>query len=190
MRARQQVRPDPHGDGGPAGDRRMSSSTSIERAEFRVLLADAEKRYLDLVTHCDQAILVVRDGNVAIANDAAVGLLGAARVEQVTRQPIAAFLALPSGDSRSDRDKPVEVKLSRLDGASIPVRLDILPCRQDGGDAVQILLRDVGERKRLEGRLQFLMRHDILTELPTGRSSAIDCSAQSPARSAARARSR
>ena len=42
----------------------------------------------------------------------------------------------------------------------------LIPCRYDGQASTQIIMRDISERRRLEGRLQFLVQHDILTELP------------------------
>jgi len=145
-----------------------STTTPTPRANPSDLLADAESRYSDLVMHCDRAIMIVRDSQIVVANDAAIGLLGATSAAQVTGQRIGAFVTAwqDSLQHNPGHHKQIEMKLARLDKAIISVSLDLLPCRHEGHESLQVLLRDVSERKLLEGRLQFLVRHDNLTELP------------------------
>ncbi len=132
-------------------------------------LADAESRYRDLVLACDQAIVIAAASTVVFANDAAVGLLGATQAAQVVGRPVAEFFALPPGNEerRAGGAAPyVDAKVTRLDESDVAAGIALLPCRYDGRDAVQILVRDIVERRKLEGRVQFLVQHDILTELP------------------------
>jgi diguanylate cyclase (GGDEF)-like protein len=134
------------------------------------LLADAEARYRDLAMACDQAIIISAASTVVFANDAAIGLLGATQASQVVRRPITDFFTLPAGDVERRRSvgaaSYTDTKVRRLDEAAVSVSMALIACRYDGRRALQILLRDIGERQKLEGRLQFLVRHDSLTELP------------------------
>lgn len=134
------------------------------------LLADAEARYRDLAMACDQAIIISAASTVVFANDAAIGLLGATQALQVMRRPITDFFTLPAGDVERRRSVGAapytDTKVKRLDEAAVSVSMALIPCRYDEQEALQILMRDIGERQKLEGRLQFLVRHDILTELP------------------------
>ena len=137
------------------------------KADAARLLADAESRYDDLVRISDRAIMVVQGGQIAVANDALVGLVGATRPEQVVGQPAGRFFGtgLETGPG-APRHRQVDAALDRLDSTQVPVSLDLIACRYQAADALQVFVRDAGERKRLEGRLQFLVRHDQLTELP------------------------
>lgn len=141
-----------------------------EQVRKKGLLADAEARYRDLALACDQAIIVFAAATVVFANDAAVGLLGATQAAQVVGRPVADFFTLPAGDverrNGGGAATYTDTQVKRLDEAAVSVSMVLIPCRYDGQEALQILVRDVGERQKLEGRLQFLVRHDILTELP------------------------
>jgi diguanylate cyclase (GGDEF)-like protein len=134
------------------------------------LLADAEARYRDLAMACDQAIIVAVASTVAFANDAAIGLLGATQAAQVVGRPVAEFFALPirAGERRNGgrAANRSDAEVTRLDETTVSVSMTLIPCRYDGQAALQILMRDLVERRKLEGRLQFLAQHDILTELP------------------------
>ena len=141
----------------------------VERAKKADALADAEARYRDLAMTSDQAVMVTTAGTVVFANDAAIGLLGATQAPQVVGQPVAEFFEVPPGgvERRAGGPAPyAETTVKRLDSAAVAISAAFLPCRYEGRESLQILLRDLGERQKLEGRLQFLVRHDILTELP------------------------
>lgn len=143
-----------------SGVKNRNATKSVRRDR----VADAEARYGDLFRHCDQALLIVDDATIVAANDAAVGLFGATQGAQLVGCPLDDFCGLPAAAGTDA--SAIEVKLRRLDQAALSVRAVVLPCRYEGRVARQILLRDVTERARLEGRVQFLVRHDILTQLP------------------------
>ena len=131
-------------------------------------LNESESRFQQLATVCDQAVLVLTGEKIAFANDAALGVLGAIRTDQIVGQPGTRIdfpreknlLVQPLSASFAD------THLRRLDGAEVTVNLAIVPCRLAGKEGVMAVARDVGGTQRLERRLQFLSRHDILTELP------------------------
>jgi diguanylate cyclase (GGDEF)-like protein/PAS domain S-box-containing protein len=152
----------------------MSFDVNIHPHDFtkiqKGLLEDAEARYRDLAMACDQAIIVFAAATVLFANDAAVGLLGATQAAQVVGRPVTDFFTLPAGDveRRNSGGAAIysDTKVKRLDEVAVSVSMALLPCRYDGQESLQILIRDIGERRKLEGRLQFLIQHDILTEIP------------------------
>lgn len=130
--------------------------------------ADAQSRYLDLLRACDQPVIVCTHGTIRVINDVAVGVLGAVRPEQVLSHPISEFVDL-SGVSASDSNAPidpVEVDLRRLDGSVTTICIVWMPCRYEEADGIQIVMRDLAARRRLERQVQFLTRHDSLTEMP------------------------
>lgn len=144
-------------------------SEMTKQVSEKGLLADAEARYRDLAMACDQAIVVSVASTVVFVNDVAVGLLGATQSAQVLGRPLADFFALPPGGierRRGGAARYMDTKALRLDEATVAVSVALMPCRYDGQEALQILIRDTGERQKLEGRLQFLVHNDMLTELP------------------------
>jgi len=146
----------------------MSASTTADTAD-RVARDEAEARYIDLALAADQAVIVCAGATIAFANDAAVGLLGATRQAQVVDRPLTDFvdLAAPSAE-RSAGAAPVYVEhlVHRLDEAEVTVTLAQMPCRYRGESGLQLVFRDQGERRHLERQVQFLARHDVLTEIP------------------------
>ena len=130
---------------------------------------DTQLRYLDLMRACDQPVIVCTLGLIRVINDGAVGVLGATRPEQLLSRPIRDFVDLsdvPPTDPAAAPVQPVEVALQRLDGAETTICVVWMPCRYDGCDGVQIVMRDVSARRSLERQVQFLTRHDDLTKMP------------------------
>jgi diguanylate cyclase (GGDEF)-like protein len=134
------------------------------------LAHEAEARYCDLALACDQAVLLCAEGRIAFANATAVGLLGATQSAQILGREIELFLPQrkPDADGPPGPEQPqhVQIPLTRLDGSTITVSLAWMPCRYGGREAAQIVIRDIAGRRSLERQVQFLTRHDILTEMP------------------------
>lgn len=124
--------------------------------------------FYQLATICDRAVLVLSGAKVVFANDSAVGMLGAVRTDQVVGQS-AKRLGLNFVDGAAETCVSptfIDRKIARFDGSSVTASGSRLSCSFDGRQAELIVMCDTGERQRLEGRVQFLVRHDILTELP------------------------
>ncbi|MEO8135298.1 MAG: diguanylate cyclase [Betaproteobacteria bacterium] len=119
----------------------------------------------------DQAVVVCDQEKIVLANEAAIGLLGATAPSQVVGQPPVHFFGPVIGEaalrkSRSEAAAYVVANLTRLDKEVATVSMMLIPCRYGGKLALQILVRDGQVRQRLEGRVSYLVHHDILTELP------------------------
>ena len=123
----------------------------------------AERRYRELVEVSPDAILVVREERVEFANPAATALFGAATVAELLGRPALALFhpgdrprlrerlaaATPAG-----RPRLVEERIVRLDGEARDVEL--ATAAFDDGDcpAVQLILRDVTDRRRAQRALR------------------------------------
>ncbi len=129
---------------------------------------ESESRFQQLATVCDQAVLMLTGEKIAFANEAALGVLGAIRPDQIVGQPGNRIAFPPDMNPHvGSLSAPfADTNLRRLDGVEVRVNLAILQCRFEGREAVMAVARDVGSTQRLERRLQFMSRHDILTELP------------------------
>src|SRR6266853_2637201 len=119
------------------------------------------ERYHSLVEQSPDGIFISQDSRIVFLNPAAVRLCGASAPEQVLGQPLLDFV---HADSRArvrecmgqwtagQMAPPVEAKIARLDGSVTDVEVAGagLP---DGGD-VQVIVRDITERRRSEAALR------------------------------------
>ncbi|MDJ0754450.1 MAG: ATP-binding protein [Ardenticatenaceae bacterium] len=125
------------------------------RQALEVALQESEKRYQLLVDTSPMAIAIYQKGTIAFANKTTSELLGLTHVNQILGQPISSFF--PNDDARLERllkgEKdlyPVEESITRPDGTQIPVEIDAVPFVYEGEPAVQIIARDIQERKLAE----------------------------------------
>ncbi len=149
---------------------------AIERKRMEQVLQESEQRYRGLVEISREAILIHSQGKLVFVSDAAAGLFGASAPEQLLGKPLLDFVHPKDRDTVTKRigklaapgrSTPfVKHKLIRLDGTVLNAEVAANICGYSGQPAVQLLMRDVAERKRLETRLSYLAQYDVLTELP------------------------
>lgn len=126
-------------------------------------LLESEERYRVLVESSPEPIMVYRDFIITFVNPAAVKLLGASAANELIGHDIFRFLhpdsiksfkenAQLQRDSSlpSSADEVTEKKLIRLDGEQIDVEMKAVPIKFHGDMSVQLLIRDVTERKAAE----------------------------------------
>lgn len=119
------------------------------------------------------AVLAVDDsGHIILVNVQAEMLLGVAR-QDLWGQPLESLLsdrrepAVPGSRSARRASTPHSVELSarRRDGSWIPVEVSLAPVTIDHRPYSIAILRDLTERRRVEGDLIYLSTHDALTGL-------------------------
>ena len=131
-----------------------------ERKQAEQGLAESEARFRALAESSPLAIFVNRDDKVVLANPAAAKLFGASSPEDLLGKTA---LDLFDPDSRSlvrerirvdSEEVPlVEVRIVRLDGTPVDVEATASPFLDQGVKAIQVLLRDITERKQAEQEL-------------------------------------
>lgn len=138
----------------------MAISVDItERLERERALRESEERFRRLVEGSPDAVFVHCEDRIVFANPATFLLFGAERPEQVLGRSV---LEIMHPDSRTameerirrtaagERLAAVGQKLVRLDGAVVEVdALEILS-EHKGKPAVQVILRDITEKKAME----------------------------------------
>ncbi|MHB1053870.1 MAG: diguanylate cyclase domain-containing protein [Thiobacillus sp.] len=149
---------------------------AIELVRMEQALQESEQRYRGLVEMSREAILIHSEGKLVFVSDAATGLLGATAPEQLLGKPFLDFVHPKNRDAVTQRigtlaaqgqSTPfIKHKLIRIDGTVLNAEVSANVCGYHDRPAVQLLMRDVAELKRLETRLSYLAQYDVLTELP------------------------
>jgi len=130
--------------------------------------AVSEARYRRLIEASSEAIVVHRDGLILYANAAAAAMVGVTEASELIGVPISDVVSF--GDAAWSSSYQVattqEYPIHRSDGAQIDVEFTSVEIPYESAPAVQTVLRDVTERRRLEARLVHDAFHDPLTGLP------------------------
>ena len=129
---------------------------------FRNLHAK-EERYRGLVELSPDAIFVNRSNKIDFVNPAALQLFGATAPEQILgRSPLDLFHSdyhsiMQDRIQKMLNGQPVkliEEKIIRMDGTVRDVEVAASPFHDQEGTAIQVILRDVTDRKRMEETLR------------------------------------
>src|SRR5450756_2382224 len=144
------------GAGGPV---RINQDIT-ERKQAEQELRESEARFRTLAESSPLAIFVNREDKVVLANPAAAKLFGTSSPDQLIGR---LALDLFDPDSRSlvrerirvdSEEVPlVEVRIVRLDGTPVDVEATASPFLDQGVKAIQVLLRDITERRKAEEAL-------------------------------------
>jgi PAS domain S-box-containing protein len=140
-------------------------ATGKRRAE--AILRQSERRFRNLTELSPDAIWINRNDRIELPNSEALRLLGATRPDQVEgRRPEEIFHADCHGKVRerlrAARNGQVvhqsEEAVVRLDGTVRQVEVSSAPSVDAQGPVIQVVLRDITERKRAEAELQEAVR--------------------------------
>lgn len=142
-----------------------------ERQAALQKLQESEERYRLIVELSPDAIMVQMDGQLAFANTAARRMFAEHRQRQLIGLSMN-DLGLASDVARATEDpsERIETIATRLDGSRFEIALRCLPMTFDGKAAMQVVARDISDRKRLEKELAHLSAHDSLTGVNNRRS--------------------
>ncbi len=126
-------------------------------------LRESQERYRGLVNLSPEAILVDTEGLVSYVNPAAVQLLGAHSPDELLGKAVADLIqqtdrdlmARHTAEAGSESSAPIqEITMLRLDGGSLRVEAASARTSFDGASSLQIIVRDITERRRVERSLR------------------------------------
>ena len=139
-------------------------------------LRESEQSSRSLIERSPDAIVVHREGEIVFVNQAAARLFAAGHPEKMAGLRI---MDLVHPDYREivrqrvtgvERDYKealyLEQRILRLDGREIDVEAGSTPVVYGGQRAVQTILRDITDRKELQGRIWRQANFDALTGIP------------------------
>jgi diguanylate cyclase (GGDEF)-like protein/PAS domain S-box-containing protein len=139
-------------------------------------LKESEERYRSLVEMSPDIIAVVGSKKVEYMNEAGWRLVGASSAEEVIGKSPLLFAPIEivetirnklSGfESPEQARERFEFQVKRFDGDTIDVEMAATPIFYEGRFAIQIVGRDITERKRAEKTIQNMAYYDSLTGLP------------------------
>src|SRR6185436_2531994 len=105
-----------------------------DRRRAEQALRESEERYRALVELSPDAIAVHSQGKVVFANSAGGRLLGYESAEEVLGRSVPF----------------IQEKFVRRDGTMLEAEVGAMPFRYQGAPAVQVVIRDITERRRAE----------------------------------------
>lgn len=145
---------------------RIRAETSLEsRVKDRTReLSTSEERYRSIVEMSQEAIFVILQGRIAYCNEAFVRLMGArGRAEMIGLDPMQLVAEEDRASVAARIEKMIrtgarqssilERRLRRFDGQEVVVETSVALYEASGLRGVQVLARDVTERKRIERAL-------------------------------------
>ncbi|MBU4113338.1 MAG: PAS domain S-box protein [Gammaproteobacteria bacterium] len=132
--------------------------TSLQQRD--AALQESQTRFRTLIERTPEPVAVHRDGLMLYVNPAAIELFGAKSKEELVGKPLlalihpdchAAFLEQEGhGDEEGAQLPTLEEKVMRLDGRVIDVEATRIVINYGGHKAIQVLMRDITERKHLQ----------------------------------------
>jgi PAS domain S-box-containing protein len=125
--------------------------------------AEAHDQYRRLVESSPDGILIARDFRIEFLNPRAVHLLGASHPGEILgKSPLELFHTDSHGVIRErierllrgECQRPFEEKIVRIDGGVTDVEVSSTLLADPDGGAIQVIVRDITERKRSEALLR------------------------------------
>lgn len=127
-------------------------------------LAESEANYRNLVEMSPDALLIYQDDKIAFINSSGAKLVGAGSPESMIGESIVGFMHPNNLKASREREGrllsgesvvyPVEGEYLRLDGTVVPVEITAGPTSYNGRPAIQIVVREITERKTREQALR------------------------------------
>ncbi|MEH7252683.1 diguanylate cyclase [Neobacillus niacini] len=153
-----------------------------EQMEIQRKLEESENCYRNLVEFLPDAVIVQNKHHIVLVNPAGVKLLGQECSKDMIGRSIWEFIDSENKESFEDKliemieknneaiSEPFEEKLIRWDNKEFYAELTAIPMVFNGEPVMQILLKDITDRKIVETELKNLAFYDSLTGIRNRRS--------------------
>jgi PAS domain S-box-containing protein len=135
-----------------------------ERKRAEEALRENEIKYRELVNNSPDAIAIYTNGKLVFVNNEGISLMGAKNAEELIGLSVFRFIHPDFRRKVNDQMKsafedgiiipPIEEKFIRLDGSEVDVEVKAMQIILDNKLSVQLIIRDITERKQAEIHLQ------------------------------------
>ena len=142
----------------------LASMNFTKRKQIEAALHESEERYRLLVEMSPDGIIMHRDNKLIYANEAASRLIGSDSPADLIGMSIESFVHPDYWETTWNRAKrmaagekdlyPAEDVYVRLDGTAVPVEVIVAPLTYQGQRVVQVIVRDITERKQAQEKLR------------------------------------
>lgn len=153
-------------------------ATAAQAAMAASKLEQSEARYHAVVEHSPDGVFINEDGRIVYANPACLRLFGADRPDQVLGQPPLRFIDPAHHATVRERihllqetgaTVPfIEERWLRLDGTTVDMEVGAASIPYGDRRAIQVVLRDITARRRLEEQLRLAARMEAVGQLAGG----------------------
>ena len=148
-----------------------------QQMEIQRRLQASEECYRNLIEFLPDAIFVRSKEKIVFVNYAGVRLFGAKQSKDIIGHSIWEFISTDNMDEMENKmnffsDNKQEIMIEqfiRFDGKVIWAEMIAMPIIFKGEAVIQVLFRDITEKKKYESQLEFLAFHDPLTGLTNRR---------------------
>lgn len=133
------------------------------RKHAELALKESELKYRELVENSPDAIAIYVEGKIVFVNNECVRLMAANSSEELIGKPVIQFVHPAYRGFVAERMKrvvaentvlpPAEEKFIRLNGSEVDVEVKAMSITFEHKPAVQLIVRDITERKRMTGEL-------------------------------------
>jgi PAS domain S-box-containing protein len=142
----------------------ISFTDNTEKKKTKDALHESELRYRELVKNSPDAIVIYIDGQIVFVNTACLQVMAAKDASELIGKPVLEFVVPEYQPLVIERMKksgtgrlilPIaEEKFIRLDGIEIDVEVIAMPIIIENKPAVQLIIRDISQKKQVEKTLQ------------------------------------
>jgi two-component system cell cycle sensor histidine kinase/response regulator CckA len=152
-------------------------STDDRRKQAETALVDSERRFRRLIEFSPDAMFINRENKIVFVNPPCLKLFGASGPEQVLGKSVFDFIHPDYHAVVKERVRLmqmgeavplIEEKIVRLDGKLVDVEISASPFLEDGVTAIQVMCRDISERKKLEAQYRQAQKMEAVGQLAGG----------------------
>jgi two-component system cell cycle sensor histidine kinase/response regulator CckA len=152
-------------------------TTEDKRNRAEQALVESERRHRRLVEFSPDAIFIDRANRIVFANNPCLKLFGAATTEQVLGKSVFDFIQPEYHATLRERVRLLEAgrsvplseaKIKRFDGTFVDVEISASPFQEDGTPAMQVVCRDISDRKKLEEQFHHANKMEAVGKLAGG----------------------
>ena len=149
-----------------------------DRMMAEASLLESETKYRSIVENSPDAIAIHVGGKIVFTNNECLRLMAVASPEELIGKSVIEFVHPDSRAIVGERMKKAaiegnalplaEEKFVRPDGSTVEVEVKAMPVRFENKPAVQLIIRDITERKRAEEKLQNerLLLRTVIENIP------------------------